>query len=101
LDLELLTVDDQGFWPELYDERYQPSVNYQLPDHALPAYGQLPGRVHYSKKVRRMLHVPPGQSVIFHPDGDRQPELEEVPAPAPGLVPIPDGGVAPLPAPPQ
>ncbi len=90
LDLELLQVDDDQFWPQLYDERYQPVVNYQLPEYAQPAYGLLPDRVLYSKKVRRMLHVPPGQSVIFHPEETAESDAEEILTPHPDGIPRPD-----------
>lgn len=67
-DLELLTVGDDGFWQELYDEEYQPMPYYQLPNHALPAYGHLPPHLHHSHLIKRMNHVPPGVSAI-HGDG--------------------------------
>jgi hypothetical protein len=66
LDLELLTVNESGFWEELYDEDYQPEPYYQLPAWALPAYGHLP-HVWYSRRVRRMLDVPPGNAMIHQP----------------------------------
>ena len=70
LDMELLEVDDDGFWPHLYDDRYQPAPSYQLPPDALPAYGELPEDVHYSDRVRRMLAVPVGTSVIYNQSTD-------------------------------
>ena len=63
LDLELLVLDENGFWPELYDEEFQPEPFYQLPCYALPGYGELP-HVWYSKRIKRMLHIPPGTSMI-------------------------------------
>jgi hypothetical protein len=89
LDLELLEVDEQGFWTRLYDEGYQPIPNLQLPEYALPVYGQLPRGTLPSHKIKRMLHVPPGQTMIFRPDGTSASPGEEVPAPAP------EGGAAP------
>jgi len=83
LELELLTVDDSGFWPELYDERYQPTPNYELPEYSMPPYGELPPCVWYSKKVKRMLHVPPGQSMIFQPENNASDDAEVVPTPDP------------------
>jgi outer membrane protein TolC len=93
LDLEELVVDDSGFWPELYRDDYQPTANYHLPSYALPAYGCLPPNVRYSHKVKRMYHVPTGQSMIFRPDADG---LEDV-APPPELLPSPEPLEEPMP----
>ncbi len=87
LDLELLEVDDGGFWPELYNERYQPDPHYQLPPYARPAYGTLPHGVCYSHKMKRMLEIPTGRTEV-HSDlpnrlQGRPPVPEEVPAPLP------------------
>jgi hypothetical protein len=68
LDLELLEVDDQGFWTSLYDENLQPEPNYQLPDYGRPIYGELPPGTWPSHRIRRMLAVPPGETVIYEPD---------------------------------
>jgi hypothetical protein len=84
-ELELLEVDPNGFWPHLYNERYQPTPNYGLPDYAMPAYGELPHGVWYSHQVKRMLDVPPGESVIFQPDSDA--DREDVPSPQPDEMP--------------
>lgn len=64
LDLELLAVDDDGFWQQLYDEDIQPMPYYQFPRYALPAYGTLTPCLKYSPEIRRMLCVPPGTAVI-------------------------------------
>lgn len=69
LDLELMTVGDDGFWPELYDEQFQPEPYYQLPPHGAPAYGELPHLL-YSKRIRRMEQIPDGVSAVH---GDEQP----------------------------
>ncbi|MCU0871673.1 MAG: TolC family protein [Pirellulaceae bacterium] len=90
LDLELLEVDESGVWPQLYDETYQPTPNCQLPDYALPVYGQLPHGTWPSHKIKRMLHVPPGQSIIYRSDGSQDTLGEEVPAPEPETAPTPD-----------
>lgn len=65
LALELLQVDDQGFWPYVYDERHQPRPNLQWPPGGLPPYGELPHGVWYSPKIKRMLHVPVGQTAVL------------------------------------
>ena len=64
LDLELLAVEDDGFWPQLYEEDLQPMPAYQLPAYALPAYGTLHPCLMYSPEIRSMLCVPTGTAVI-------------------------------------
>ena len=64
LDTELLTVSDDGFWHELYDEKYQPEPFYQLPPYATPVYGELVPGLWYSHDLRRMEEVPPGNAGI-------------------------------------
>lgn len=64
LDLELLAVEDDGFWHQLYDEDIQPMPYSQFPRYALPAYGTLNPCLKYSPEIRRMLCVPPGTAVI-------------------------------------
>ncbi|MCY2994612.1 MAG: TolC family protein [Planctomycetota bacterium] len=76
LDLELLQVNDTGFWPEVYDQQYQPTPNYGDPAYASPAYGELPRGVHYSRKVRRMLEIPTGETTLFGPDGQSSSKSE-------------------------
>jgi len=88
LDLELLEVDDRGFWPELYDEHYQPEGYYQLPPEAMPAYGTLPHGLMFSKEMRRMLRVPVGVAMV-HGSGE---ELESVPA-EPTVIDLPPPSV--------
>jgi len=84
LDLELLQVDETGFWPELYNESLQPTPYYQLPPEAFPFYGELTAGLMYSHKIRRMQHVPPGTSMI-----QRAPEEEELAVPEGQLTPEP------------
>lgn len=67
LDLEELWVDDDGFWPALYQPEVQPQPHHQFPEYAMPVYGTLPDRVWYSKKIKRMLKVPPGEARIYSP----------------------------------
>ncbi len=98
MDLELLTVDDQGFWSELYQMDFQPQPNLHLLDYGSPVYGDLPPGPWFSHKMKRMLYVPPGETVIFQPAGapDRPEylpaaeDVEQLPEPAvPQLLPEP------------
>ena len=66
-DLELLTVDEDGFWSDLYNEDQQPEPYYQLAPHFGPTYGELPPGLKYSRLMRRMEHVPDGTSMIHGP----------------------------------
>jgi len=100
LDLELLEVDEKGFWGELYNEQHQPTPRHQLPCYARPAYGSLPRNACYSRQIKRMLKVPTGTPMICKPSTD-QPENETA---EPEEIPTPQGGTsAPeeIPAPPQ
>ncbi|MGF1583321.1 MAG: hypothetical protein ACFCD0_28715 [Gemmataceae bacterium] len=75
LDLELLTVDEDGFWEKLYDEKYQPKPRYQLP--MVPPYGVLPRHVWHSHKIKRLLQVPPGETTNWNPDPSEPEEPKE------------------------
>jgi hypothetical protein len=100
LELEELTVDESGFWPELYEDEHQPTPYFQLPPYAQPAYGHLPPGLFYSHKIKRMLHVPPGCSTIFRAEsadpeeeGDNEidpPESIPPPEPTDGLLVPPE-----------
>ncbi|MCA9140041.1 MAG: TolC family protein, partial [Planctomycetales bacterium] len=79
LDLESLTVDDNGFWDKLYDENYQPIPELQLPGYARPGYGELHPKLKYSWRIQRMRCVPDGVSMIHEhqqPDQPIDPELD-------------------------
>ncbi len=89
-DLELLEVDDSGFWPMLYDEHFQPEPNYELPYFARPVYGELPRRTWHSRKIRSMLCVPAGDVMIFEPDGPQPTPTEELPPPQPDQPTAPE-----------
>ncbi len=55
VDLELMQLDPSGFWPQLYDEQFQPAPHPQLSPEAGPAYGELPEFLHISREIRQML----------------------------------------------
>ena len=67
LDLELLTVDNNDFWHELYDESAQPQPQLQPPLPNEPAYGRLTPHLKHSKRIRRMLDVPRDTPQIADP----------------------------------
>ena len=71
LDLESLTVGDNGFWDELYDENHQPTPFHQIPDYARPAYGELHPCLKYSPEISRMRCVPNGVSMV-HKESDTE-----------------------------
>jgi len=81
IDLELLQVDDSGFWPGLYDESLQPEVNIAPPAADGP-YGLLPDRVWHTHRMRRVLEVPWAAPVVMVPEGEAAVvEPEEIEAP--------------------
>ncbi len=64
LDLELLQVNENGFWEEINEEEYQPQSYFEIPPWAHPVYGELPA-VRYSKEIKQMLCIPPGVPEII------------------------------------
>lgn len=64
LDMELMEVNEQGFWDELYQEDFEPTLYLDLPTWASPVYGSLPC-VDYSQCIRGPMMVQPGQPMIF------------------------------------
>jgi len=98
LDLELLEVDEAGFWQQLYDDDHQPTSNLYLPEYALPVYGQLPRGTWPSHQIKRMLDVPPGQAMIYRPDGEGQDAAEEIATPPADAPLVPPDEAATIPA---
>ena len=72
LNLELMQLDQNGFWPELYDESFQPTPHFTMPPEG--PYGTLPRRVWHSKRMKRMLLVPPGTPAIFEESRPADPQ---------------------------
>lgn len=66
LDLELLTVDETGFWRDLRNEEVTPQPAYDLPDWAFPVYGKVPC-VMYSREMRYLMEQQPICSGIYLP----------------------------------
>ena len=80
LDLESLTVGDDGFWPELYDESHQPEPFYQLPSHNLPAFGRLHPCLKYSDLIRHIERAPTGCATIHRTQREHLEELQKAKA---------------------
>ena len=55
LDLELMELDDSGFWPELNNEDFQPEPRFGFPAGSGPAYGTVDPRLRYSWRMRRLF----------------------------------------------
>jgi outer membrane protein TolC len=58
LDLEVMQLDDTGFWLGLKDEGLQPSVQNCLSPEAGPPYGPLVPWLHYSREIRSIHGLP-------------------------------------------
>lgn len=58
LELEVMMLDDTGFWPEVKDPNYQPQPNTVYPWNAGSAYGDFPSFLKVSHEMRRMLNYP-------------------------------------------
>lgn len=64
LDLELMQVDEDGFWPQINDPTYQPQPNFLYPPNAGPTYGTLSPCVKPSKLMYHIYgHRLPGQTI--------------------------------------
>ena len=69
LDLELLELNDDGFWDPQREETYQPMAVFAFPSTPYPPYGLLPSGLHYSDDILRMLHTPAGTPWIHDQRG--------------------------------
>jgi hypothetical protein len=87
LELEVMMLDDTGFWPDINDPQYQPAPNFQYPWNAGAAYGDFPSFLRVSHELRRMLHYPPpgaaagGLPPAAAASAQSAPETLEPPAP--------------------
>lgn len=88
LDLESLTVGDDGFWDQLYDENHQPVPQYQLPGDARPGYGRLHPKLKYSRMIQRMRCVPDGVSMVHRPSKTGGVAPQPLPTGADELAPV-------------
>jgi hypothetical protein len=61
LELEVMMLDDAGFWPDMNDPKYQPKPDLVYPWNAGSAYGDFPPFLTVSRELRGMLnYAPPG-----------------------------------------
>ena len=64
LDLELMQLDENGFWPEINDANYQPEPNLLYPTNAGPTYGHISPCVKPSKLMYHIYcHPRPGEAI--------------------------------------
>jgi outer membrane protein TolC len=63
-DLELLMVDEDGFWNDVRDEEVQPEPQFSIPAWGTPVFGELPN-VRYSSTVRQILCPVSSESTIY------------------------------------
>jgi outer membrane protein TolC len=54
LDIELLELDRTGFWPQLHNERLQPTPLREFPADTSHPYGDLPECLRLSEEIRHM-----------------------------------------------
>ena len=65
-DLEAFNVDELGHWSGV-ERDDAPQINVDFPNTNPHPYDCLPGRVWYSKSVRQMESIPPGDAMIGRP----------------------------------
>jgi hypothetical protein len=72
LNMELMQLDEDGFWPQIDDPNYQPEPNLLYPLTAGPTYGEIPPIV---KPSPIMYHI------YCHPrPGERIEQVDDPPA---------------------
>ena len=71
LDLEQLQVDQVNFWPDLRNEEYPFMPDMDFENASPDGYGTLPCGPWYSRCIRRMEQVPPGQAMSHKPPVSR------------------------------
>ncbi len=62
-DLEGMDIDDNGYWQGVTQD-YGPQVNVDFPSTNPRPYDSLPPRVWYSKSVRQMEQIAPGEAMV-------------------------------------
>ena len=78
LDLELMQLDEDGFWQQIYDDDYQPQPRLQYPLEAGEAYGDIPEFLRVSDSIQRMRNYRvPGWTTPATPVAEETSELPE------------------------
>jgi hypothetical protein len=68
-DLELLQLDEEGFWPSIADFDYQPAADLVYPGRAGPTYGEISPCVKPSRLMYHIYcHPRPGEFVMYESD---------------------------------
>lgn len=62
-DLEAIDLDNNGYWSGVTED-YGPQVNVDFPGTNPRPYDSLPPRVWYSKSVRQLEQIAPGESIV-------------------------------------
>lgn len=63
IDLELMELDQSGYWPHINDPNFQPVRNLVYPKHAGPTYGTIPSYLKVSDQMKQIFKKPlPGES---------------------------------------
>ncbi len=89
LELEVMMLDDSGFWPDVNNPEYQPQPDLVYPWNAGSAYGEFPPFLRVSREMREMLgYAPPGAV----PAATAAPDLAPVGPSAQDGAPIPPTG---------
>ncbi len=63
-DLEAIDVDSRGYWAGVTED-YGPQINVDFPGTNPRPYDCLPPRVWYSKSIRQMEQIAPGEATVF------------------------------------
>ena len=62
IDLELMELDQSGYWPHINDPDFQPVRNLVYPKHAGPTYGAIPPYLRVSEQMKQISRQPlPGE----------------------------------------
>ncbi|HUP78740.1 MAG TPA: TolC family protein [Pirellula sp.] len=65
-DLEAIDVDSNGYWSGVQED-FGPQINVDFPGTNPRPYDNLPPRVWYSKSIRQMEQIPPGDAIVVPP----------------------------------
>jgi hypothetical protein len=77
LELEVMMLDDTGFWPDINNPQYQPKPDLVYPWNAGSAYGDFPPFLKVSCEMRRMLdYAPPSGGAAAAADASDHQQAE-------------------------